>query len=670
MKEPAPKRRKVTGNIPATGISERLTHPVNGLLQIACASMAAVMGKLQAVPPQKQVLRLLTLLGFLMTFSWPAAAIELKGKRVLFIDSYHQGYVWSDGVTRGVKEVLEGTGINLKIHRMDTKRNRSEAFILKAARRARTVIDKFSPHAVIISDDIAVKHVLQAFFKNADLPFVFCGVNWDASAYGLPYSNTTGMVEINLVKALLRQLRPYASGERIGFLALDSFGSKKNINWHKRSENIHYHKVYLVKTYKKWKERYRDLQQEVDMVIIGNQNGLKGWDNSEVSSFIRRNTRVPSGSLAPGRMRFSLLGYLSLPEEQGRWAAKATLKILDGVKPSAIPVTRNRKGHVVINRNLSEKLGIIFPAALFKRAEVFLPYQGKKLLHISSYFPETVSWSRKIHTALLKELKGTGVELKVFIMGAKRNSSEQHLRKKALEAKRLIKTFSPDVVITSDDAAVKYLVIPHYRDSDLPFVFSGLNWDASIYGLPFPNVTGMEEVELILPLLKQLKRYAKGPRLGWLSENTVSQKRNAAYHHKLYNITYDKTYMVNTYEDWQSAFLKLQNEVDMLVIEAPHAVQGWNKDKELAFTQEHTRIVTGSLTENQMPYTVIGYVRLPEEQGEWAAQTALRIIDGTKPVEIPIVQNKKGRLMLNRRLIKKLGLLVDRSLYRRAEIVE
>ena len=619
---------------------------------------------------RKQIQQFVALLLWFMAFTTPAIAVDFEGKRVLFIDSYHQGYSWSDGITRGIKEVINGTGIKLEIHRMDTKRNRSKAFILKAAKRAKHAIDSFAPHVVIVSDDNAVKHVLKIYYKDAKLPFVFCGVNWDASVYGLPYRNTTGMVEINLIKALVQQLRPYARGERIGFLSLDSLGPKKNIQWHKRSENIDYHKVYLVDTYKKWKEKYQALQQEVDMVIIGNQNGLKGWDNSDATTFVRQNTRIPSGSVAPGRMGFSLLGYLSIPEEQGRWAAQAALKILNGVKPSTIPLARNQKGHVVINHDLSEKLNIIFPAALFKRAEIFHPYKGKKVLYVSSYYPETVAWSAGIHTAILEELKGSGVEYREFFMGAKRNRSEKHLRNKALEAKELIETFSPDVVITSDDAAVKFLVVPHYKDSKLPFVFSGVNWDASIYNLPFDNVTGIEEVELIVPLLKQLKRYARGPRLGWLSEDSMSQRRNVEYHRKLFGVSYDKIYMVNTYDDWKSAFLKLQDEVDMLVIEAPHAVKGWNKEEELAFTQEHTRILTSALTENQMPYSVIGYIRLPEEHGEWAAQTALRILDGKLPKEIPLAQNKKGRLILNRRLLKKLGLVVDRAIYRRAEIIE
>ena len=58
---------------------------------------------------------------------------ESGGKRVLFIDSYHAGYPWSDGITAGIQQVLADKDVELRIHRMDTKRNGSEEFKKQAA---------------------------------------------------------------------------------------------------------------------------------------------------------------------------------------------------------------------------------------------------------------------------------------------------------------------------------------------------------------------------------------------------------------------------------------------------------------------------------------------------------------------------------------------------------
>jgi ABC-type uncharacterized transport system substrate-binding protein len=616
-----------------------------------------------------RVLMLLGLLVCLVTSATPVYATDYSGKRVMYIDSYHQEYVWSAKLFQGLQEGLDGSGATLAVHRMDTKRNRSIEFIKEAAKRAKAKIEEFAPDVVIISDDNAVKYLLQTYYKNTALPFVFCGVNWDATIYGLPYRNTTGMVEVGLIKPLIPQLRSQAKGERIGFLGLDSLSTLKNIKGHELSAGIHYGKVYLVDRFAAWKEKYLALQQEVDMVVLGNNEGIQGWNMREAIAFTRKHTRIPSGTLTPGRMEFSLLGYLRLPEEQGRWAAEAALKIMAGTPPSTIPVAFNQQGHLVINQALSEKLGIIFPATLFKRAEIVRSHQGRKVLYISSYYLD-VGWSRVLHDTLLKTLEGSGVELKVFFIGAKRNRSPDYLKEKALEAKRLIETFSPEVVITSDDAAAKYVIANHYKKSSLPFVFSGVNWDVKPYDFSIKNTTGIVEVELIRLLLTQLKRYAKGPRLGWLSENSLTMRKNIEYHKKLFGVEYDKVYFVENFDDWKKTFIKLQDEVDMLVLQAPHAILGWDYDEAIAFTQEQTRIVTGSLTKNMMGNAVMGYVRLPEEHGEWVAQSVLQILDGTRPHEIPVAQNKKGRLMLNRSLLERLNLVVDRALYRRAEIVE
>ena len=59
-------------------------------------------------------------------FSGIVMAADYSGKKVLFVDSYHEGYAWSDGITNSIKQTLEGSGVELKIFRMDTKRNRSD----------------------------------------------------------------------------------------------------------------------------------------------------------------------------------------------------------------------------------------------------------------------------------------------------------------------------------------------------------------------------------------------------------------------------------------------------------------------------------------------------------------------------------------------------------------
>ena len=58
--------------------------------------------------------------------------------KVLVIDSYHEGYDWSDGTEAGLRSVLDGTGIDIKVLHMDTKRNSDSDFRGKCGIRGKS----------------------------------------------------------------------------------------------------------------------------------------------------------------------------------------------------------------------------------------------------------------------------------------------------------------------------------------------------------------------------------------------------------------------------------------------------------------------------------------------------------------------------------------------------
>jgi hypothetical protein len=85
-------------------------------------------------------------------------------------------------------------------------------------------------------------------------------------------------------------------------------------------------------------------------------------------------------------------------------------------------------------------------------------------------------------------------EVKQFDMDTKRYKTTTEIEQKAHEAKILIDTWQPDVVIAADDNAAKYVIMAFYKDHRIPFVFCGINWTVEEYGFPYRNATGMIEV--------------------------------------------------------------------------------------------------------------------------------------------------------------------------------
>ncbi|MDY6951062.1 MAG: ABC transporter substrate binding protein [Thermodesulfobacteriota bacterium] len=289
-------------------------------------------------------------------------------KKVLYIDSYHQGYAWSDGITEGVREGLKGKDVDLKVIRMDTKRNTSEPFKKQAAVKAKAEIEAFKPDVVIASDDNASKYLIMAYYRDAALPFVFCGLNWDEKVYGLPYKNVTGMVEVTPVPQLIDQLKPLAKGSRIGFLAPDTITSKK--------EATQYNEVfgmnttdYYAKDYEDWKKGFVEIQKKVDILIIASDGGLYNDHRPEYEAFVLAHTKIPTGSCYDFMAPVAILNYAKVAAEQGYWGATAALKILDGTPPSAIPIVKNKEGKLVVNVKIAEASGIEIPYEVIASAD-------------------------------------------------------------------------------------------------------------------------------------------------------------------------------------------------------------------------------------------------------------------------------------------------------------
>ena len=291
-----------------------------------------------------------------------------NGKKVLFIDSYHEGYAWSDGITRGVQSTLEGTGVNLKVIRMDTKRNTSDDFKKKAGLKAKAEIEAFKPDVVIAADDNASKFLVEPYYKNAQLPFVFCGVNWDAAVYGYPYRNATGMVEVTPIPQIIDQLKPYARGSRLGFIAPDLLTAKKEAANYK---NVFGYNVvtYYAKDMEDWKKGFLELQNQVDMIIVASDGGLYNDKADELRAFVKNNTKIPTGAAYDFMAPLALISYGKVAEEQGAWSAQTALKILGGASPSSIPIVKNKEGTLIINAKIAKAMGASIPYEMIVSAD-------------------------------------------------------------------------------------------------------------------------------------------------------------------------------------------------------------------------------------------------------------------------------------------------------------
>ncbi len=295
---------------------------------------------------------------------------DLAGKKIIWVNSYHQGYAWSDSIEKGLHSVLDGTGVELKVIILDTKRNPDVEFGKAAGEKAWSEIQSFKPDIVIASDDNAQKYLVVPFMKNSNIPVIFNGVNWDASAYGFPTANMTGMIEVELPNQLIELLKGYAKGERIGYITIDTETERKIVDTYNERFFDGQIQAYWVKTQEEFKTAFITAQQEVDILIMGNNAGSDAWDEASMKQFILANTTIPTGSINDWMAPYSLLTLAKSAEEQGEWSAQAALSILGGTSPSDIAVAENKKGQLIVNLDLADKLGVVFAPSLLKNAVI------------------------------------------------------------------------------------------------------------------------------------------------------------------------------------------------------------------------------------------------------------------------------------------------------------
>ena len=293
-----------------------------------------------------------------------------------------------------------------------------------------------------------------------------------------------------------------------------------------------------------------------------------------------------------------------------------------------------------------------------------------KCLYISSYH-KGYAWSDGVEKGL-RETIGNKCELKQFDMDTKRNKDMASKKAAALKAKALIESWQPDVVITSDDNAARFLIKAYYKDHEIPFVFSGVNWSVDEYGFPYSNTTGIVEIAPIGPLFDRIGNILdKVTTAYYLGADTLTEKKNLARFEKAAakrNIQLHHG-LANTQSEWIDLYKQAQ-QYDVVIMGSNSGISDWDENTAKQAVLDSAQSISVTNHEWMMPYTILGLTKIPEEHGEWAAQAALHILAGTKPTDIPIVANHKWEIWLNSAILQQTKIALPQTISKKAKKVQ
>ena len=285
----------------------------------------------------------------------------------VYIASYAPGYLWQDEISKTINKTLNGV---CQIHTfyMDTKSIRMQDRLKKIGQQARDFIEKHQPDIILASDDNAMKYVIQPYYKDSQIPVVFCGINHTGRPYGLPYRNTTGMIEKlpieRIYKFVLskRQSRSDNTPIELAFLATNTKSEKKKVKYFQEVAQNYPIKVipFFVNSLSKWHEQYLRLNHnpKYHAIILANARPLKEEWNPELEQiFHQKNNQKTTIAYQKNMFPYSHITFLISATEQGRWTAETAKLILQqGYTTTDLQIVPNQQFELRYNPNMLQTL--------------------------------------------------------------------------------------------------------------------------------------------------------------------------------------------------------------------------------------------------------------------------------------------------------------------------
>lgn len=295
-----------------------------------------------------------------------------RKKKIVYINSYHKGHPSSDEIMEGFMKNMPADSFDVYSFYMDTKRNTTTEYVENKARILLDSIIILNPEILVVSDDNAVKYLVEPNLNQLSMPIVFCGVNWTADEYKLPHKQVTGILEILPVSNAVKLVKEnYPAARKLMVLNENTITSRK--------EKQILHNLFLevglttefslVDDFEQWKTAFIEGNRNYDIIYFSTRAAIRDWNHEEALSIINENITIPVFTCEDFMMPYAVFGVTKIAEEHGIWTAATTKKILSGVSPADIPVTRNHESNVWLNKYLAEKIHFYPDTSLLKNVK-------------------------------------------------------------------------------------------------------------------------------------------------------------------------------------------------------------------------------------------------------------------------------------------------------------
>ncbi|MCX7770324.1 MAG: PAS domain S-box protein [Proteobacteria bacterium] len=269
-------------------------------------------------------------------------------RKILIIHSYHSGYEWTDGIQKGLLDVLSKNNIELFFEFMDLNRQKkTEEYLSKLEEFYKLKYGNQKIDLLILVDDDALEFVLKRrdrLFNN--IPIVFCGINDFKPDIIRGHKNITGVNEEKSIKETIKlALKISGNPKKVYVIAGDRLSERRNLEQFKSEAKTLLKGVEV--SYLNTLEFEEILKQvssldKKDLIFylsyLRSPLG-KSYTNEENLKKLNEATQAMIFTVSDHMVKNGVIGgKVTYSYAQGETAGRLALKILSGTRPDDIPV--------------------------------------------------------------------------------------------------------------------------------------------------------------------------------------------------------------------------------------------------------------------------------------------------------------------------------------------
>jgi len=323
---------------------------------------------------------------------------------------------------------------------------------------------------------------------------------------------------------------------------------------------------------------------------------------------------------------------------------------------------------------------IVFPIVGYSKS-------APKVYIVHSYH-DTFEWTEKTHRGILQAFKDANMNPTYIIkyMDSKRKDGQDRLISLAKEIIQDIHKQKPDIIMLSDDNALKYVGNP-LKNSPYPIVFSGINADPRKSGIiqsyesSGNSITGILERYPLLSMIRLGKKLVpKADNIYFFFDASLtghSIRSDYERQIKTSKIQNELTKMglqiqpftfSNSWELWKKNLKNIDPKTSIVFLQAFFTTRDQNGQnvpyqKISKWIADNTKLANFSVTNlHYLEGFLASFSFSGFDQGFFAGELGIQVLKGTKPKDIPIVNPDNYRLYINSVRSKDIGIKIPYNL--------